>query len=150
MKVLLDTNILLDVLEKRIPYFSDSYQVFMKAAGNEIEAIIGAGSITDIYYVLKRNSKNAQQALGLTINMMQIVTPVDTKAIDVQEATKMGFSDFEDAVVTATAIRESVDYIITRNAGDFSASPIPAIQPSDFLAMFTDKEKEADSNELAN
>ena len=81
MKVLLDTNILLDVLEKRMPYFSDSYQVFMKAASNEIEAIIGAGSITDIYYLLKRNSKDSQQALGLIINMIQIVTPVDTKAI---------------------------------------------------------------------
>ena len=137
MKVLLDANILLDVLEKRIPHFSDSYQIFMKAASKEIEAIIGAGSITDIYYVLKRNCKDAQQALELIINMIQIVTPVDTKSIDIQEATEMGFSDFEDAVVTATAIRENVDYLITRNAADFSASPIPVMQPSDFLAMFS-------------
>ena len=88
MKVLLDTNILLDVLEKRMPHFSDSYKTFMKAARNEIEAIIGAGSITDIYYILKRNCKDAQRALGLIINMIQIVSPVDTKAIDIQEAIK--------------------------------------------------------------
>ena len=46
MKVLFDTNILLDVVEKREPHFSDSYQVFMKSARGEIEAIIGASSIT--------------------------------------------------------------------------------------------------------
>ena len=137
MTVLLDTNILLDVLEKRIPHFSDSYQVFMKAASKEIEAIIGASSVTDIYYVLKRNCKDAQQALELIINMIKIVTPVDTKSIDIQEATKMGFSDFEDAVITATAIRENADYIITRNIDDFSASPIAVIQPSDFAVLFS-------------
>jgi predicted nucleic acid-binding protein len=52
MRVLLDTNILLDVVEKREPYFSDSFQVFMKSAKKEIEAIIGASSVTDIYYIV--------------------------------------------------------------------------------------------------
>ena len=61
---------------------------------------------------------------------------LDTKAVDIQEAAKMGFSDFEDAVVTATAAREKVEYIITRNTKDFSDSPIPTIQPEDFLINF--------------
>ena len=137
MKVLLDTNILLDVVEKREPHFNNSYQVFMKSAQKEIEAIIGAGSITDIYYILKKNCKDSQQALALIIDILKIITPVDTKAIDIQEATRMGLSDFEDAVVTATAARERVDYIITRNTNDFSASPIPAMQPEDFLALIS-------------
>ena len=137
MKVLLDTNILLDVVEKREPHFSDSYQVFMKSAKREIEAIIGAGSITDVYYVLKKNCKDAQQAFTLIIDMMKIITPVDTKAVDIQEAVKMGFSDFEDAVVAATAAREKVNYFITRNTGDFLNSPITAIRPEDFLAVIS-------------
>ena len=55
MKVLFDTNFLLDVIEKREPYFSDSYQIFIKSARKEIDAIIGAGSITDIYYIMNKN-----------------------------------------------------------------------------------------------
>ena len=140
MKVLFDTNVLLDVVEKRAPHFSDSYQVFMKGARKEIEAIIGAGSITDIYYIIKKNCKDAQQALSSIVDMIKVVTPVDTKAEDIQEAIKMGFSDFEDAVVTATAAREKVDYILTRNTGDFIKSPVTAMQPSDFLVLLSDSE----------
>ena len=55
MKVFLDTNILLDIVEKREPHFSDSYQIFLKSAERKIDAIVGASSITDIYYVTRRN-----------------------------------------------------------------------------------------------
>ncbi|MDR0290499.1 MAG: PIN domain-containing protein [Treponema sp.] len=133
MKVLLDTNILLDVVEKREPHFSASFQVFMKSAKKEIEAIIGASSITDIYYITRRNCKNAEQAMGSIIDMLKIVTPVDTKATDIQEAIKLNFYDFEDGVVAATAARENADYLITRNTNDFTKSPVPAISPADFL-----------------
>jgi predicted nucleic acid-binding protein len=133
MKVLLDTNVLLDVVEKREPFFSDSFEVFMKSARREIEAVIGAGSVTDIYYITRRNCKNAGQALGYIIDMLKVVTPVDTKAADLQEAIRLNFADFEDAVVAATAARENVDFIVTRNSGDFTKSPVPAISPADFL-----------------
>ena len=133
MKVLLDTNILLDIVEKREPYFSDSYQVFMKSAKKEIEAIIGASSITDIYYVTRRNCKDTNQAIGYIIDLLKVATPVDTKAADIEEAIRLNFPDFEDAVVAATAARENADFIITRNTGDFAKSPVPAVTPTDFL-----------------
>jgi predicted nucleic acid-binding protein len=133
MKVLLDTNILLDIVEKREPYFSDSYQVFMKSATREIEAIIGASSVTDIYYVARRNSNDPKQALSYIIDLLNVVNAVDTKAVDVQNAIKLNFSDFEDAVVTATAMRENALYIITRNVSDYKNSPIASITPTNFL-----------------
>jgi predicted nucleic acid-binding protein len=105
----------------------------MQNAQRKIEAIIGASSVTDIYYITRRNCKNAGQALGYIINMLKIVTPVDTKAVDIQEAIRLNFTDFEDAVVAATAARENADYLITRNVSDFSQSPVPAISPTDFL-----------------
>jgi hypothetical protein len=51
-------------------------------------------------------------------------------------AANMGFSDFEDAVTASTAIREYADYIITRNAKDFTNSPVPVINPIDFLNKY--------------
>jgi predicted nucleic acid-binding protein len=133
MKVLLDTNILIDVIQKREPFFSDSYDVFMKSAKREIEAIIGASSITDIYYLTRKNCKDPEQALGYIIDMLKIVSPVDTKVADIYEAIRLNFIDFEDAVIVATAMRENVDYVITRNAGDFSKSSVPVIHPAEFL-----------------
>ena len=137
MKILLDTNVLLDVVEKREAYFLDSYEVFLKSARKEIEAIIGAGSVTDIYYIVNKNCKNAEYALKAIIDMLKIVSAVDTKASDINEAIKLGFPDFEDAVVAATALRENADYIITRNTVDYKKSPVPAISPKEFLKLET-------------
>ena len=133
MKILLDTNIILDIIEKREPYFSASYQVFMKSAAREFEAIIGAGSITDIYYITRKNCKDSGKALSYIIDMLKVVSSVDTKAVDIQEAIRLNFTDFEDAVVAATASREGASYIITRNTNDYNKSPVPAITPADFL-----------------
>jgi len=60
MKIMLDTNVILDVVEKREPFFYDSYQVFMKSAAREFEAIIGANSVTDIYYITRKNCKDSK------------------------------------------------------------------------------------------
>ena len=138
MKVFLDTNILLDIVEKREPHFADSYQIFMKSAQRKIEAIIGASSITDIYYITRKNCKNAEQAIGFIIDMLKVVTAVDTKAADIQEAIRLNFSDFEDAVAAATAARENADYLITRNTGDYKKSPITVISPADFLKKYSE------------
>ena len=133
MKVFLDTNVLLDIVEKREPYFSDSFKVFMKSANKEIEAIIGASSITDIFYITRKNCKDANQALGYIIDLLKVVIAVDTKAVDIQEAIKLNFIDFEDAVVASTAAREKADYIITRNTDDYGKSLVLAISPADFI-----------------
>ncbi|GHU13982.1 DNA-binding protein [Spirochaetia bacterium] len=135
MKVLLDTNVLLDIVERREPYFSDSYQVFLKSAAGKIESIVGAGSVTDIYYVNRKNCKNTEQALNSIVDLLTVVDLVDTKASDIQDALCLGFSDFEDAVIAATASRENADYIITRNGDDFIKSVIPAISPAEFLKI---------------
>ena len=140
MKVLLDTNVLIDIVEKREPFFTDSYQVFMKSATKEIDAIIGASSVTDIYYITKKNCKDAKQALSYIIDLLNVVNAVDTKVIDIQNAIKLNMSDFEDAVVTATAIRENAQYIITRNTDDYKNVSISAISPTDFLKKHFSKE----------
>jgi predicted nucleic acid-binding protein len=137
MRIILDTNVILDIVEKREPYFSDSYKIFLKSAAREFEAIIGASSVTDIYYITRRNCKDSKQALSFIIDMLKVVTFVDTKAIDIQEAIRLNFTDFEDAVIAATAAREGANYIITRNAGDFEKSPVPAMTPVDFLKMYS-------------
>jgi predicted nucleic acid-binding protein len=96
----------------------------MKSARREIEAIVSASSITDVYYITRKNCKNAKQALGYIIDMLKVITLVDTKAADIQEAIVSNFSDFEDGVIAATAFREKTDFIVTRNAEDYIKSPV--------------------------
>jgi predicted nucleic acid-binding protein len=135
MRVLFDTNVILDIVEKREPFYRDSYSVFLLAAKKLIDGIVGAGSITDIYYVTRKSCSDSEQALNSIVDFLEVIVPVDTKADDIRAAIGLGFSDFEDAVICATAMRENAEYIITRNIDDFSSSPIKAVTPEQFLQL---------------
>jgi predicted nucleic acid-binding protein len=138
MKVLFDTNVILDYLVQREPFYRDSREVIFLSAEKKLDGIIGAGSIADIYYICKKEYQNTEKPLNLILDLLKLVTLVDTKAHDVNNALAFNMSDFEDAIIAATALRETAEYIITRNVKDFGQSPIQAVTPSDFLrkAMF--------------
>jgi len=136
MKVFYDTNVILDFLGQREPYYNNSRAVILLSAEEKLNGITGAGAVTDIYYIIKRNIKNEKQTLKSVTDLLNILTLVDTKAQDIQTALSLNMADFEDAVAAATALREKVDYIITRNLKDFAKSPVPAIAPADFLKKF--------------
>jgi predicted nucleic acid-binding protein len=135
MKVLFDTNVIIDVLAHRYPFYNDSRKAFEAALSQHVTGIVGAGSITDVYYIIKKNYAGSQQAQQSIADLVEILLPVDTKAEDIQTAIKLAFSDFEDAVICATAIREKANYILTRNIEDFANSPVNAVAPADFLKL---------------
>jgi predicted nucleic acid-binding protein len=131
MRVFFDTNVIVDVIERREPFFNHSSAVFLMAVNGQIEGLIGAGSITDLYYITRRSLKDGILALNSIIDILKSLTLVDTTAQSIWEAMDLNFADFEDAVVTVSAQREQAAYIITRNAKDFGTSPIPAISPNE-------------------
>ncbi|MDR0822849.1 MAG: PIN domain-containing protein [Endomicrobium sp.] len=133
MKVLFDTNVVIDVAAKREEFFQASHDVFLLATQGSIDGIISAGSITDIYYIVRRSLQNTSLVLEMINKILQSLVLVDTKAQDIKQAIKLPMADFEDAVVASVAQRERASFIITRNINDFSQSPIPAITPFDFL-----------------
>jgi predicted nucleic acid-binding protein len=135
MKVLFDTNVILDYLMQREPFYRDSREVILLSAENKLDGIIGAGSIADIYYICRKEYQSTEKSLNLIIDLLKLVTLVDTKAYDISNALTYNMPDFEDAIIAAAALREKADYIITRNAKDYSKSPVPAITPDEFLAM---------------
>jgi len=135
MKVLFDTNIVIDILKRREPYYENSNKVFMLLVNEKVEGIIGTSAITDIYYLVRKQYADTKTAVDIIFNVLEIIKPVDTLISDIFFAAELGFNDFEDAVITAIAMREKTDYIITRDTKDFSKSPVPAITPETFLAM---------------
>jgi predicted nucleic acid-binding protein len=135
MKVLIDTNVIIDILDHREPFFEDSYRVIQLGLQEKIETFMSAGSVTDVYYVISRSIRDANKVKEKIIALTALVGICDTTAHDINNSLSMNISDFEDAVIASIAKREKADYIITRNEDDFINSPIPAISPSLFLSQ---------------
>ena len=130
MKVLVDTNIILDVLCRRPGFYEDSVKVLKLCEVKQIEGAVSALSIPNIIYIMRKelDAKKTKEVLN---KLSLIFTIVDLKADDLKRAAKMSFKDYEDAVQSACASRIRANYIITRNIKDFTESRIPAIKPAE-------------------
>ena len=133
MRILIDTNVILDILQKREPFFADSYRVLREVIESDTECLISASSATDIFYMLRKSLGSAQAAKDQLEQLAQLVTFADVQGMDIHTALMRAMPDFEDAVVDAVAERSGASYIVTRNIKDFADSAVPAILPADFL-----------------
>ena len=139
MLVLFDTNIIIDVLEKRLPFYDASKKVLESCVSGNVTGYIALHSISNIFYVLRRRYSAADRR-KLLLNIMDLLKVADASHENVRNALmREDFADFEDCLQDECAKQVHADYIITRNTGDFSASNIPAITPSDFLKKHSAK-----------
>ncbi len=133
MNLLIDTNVILDILGKREPFFRDSYAALQKAVKEETECLVSVSAVTDIFYILRKSLHSAERAKEQIEQLSQLVIFADVQGMDIQTALMRKMPDFEDAVADAVAERNGSSYILTRNVKDFSGAIIPAITPTDFL-----------------
>ncbi len=98
MRVLIDTNVILDILQKREPFFTDSYRALRRALENDAECLISASAATDIFYVLRKSLGSAQQAKEHVDQLAQVVSFADVQGMDIHTALMRAMPDFEDAV----------------------------------------------------
>ncbi len=133
MKLLIDTNVVVDILLKQEPFFQSSYRMMKYAIQKEIPCILSATAVTDVYYLLRRGLPDKTAARTFLHHLLQLVDVVDVLAQDIHSAIEFEITDFEDAVIAAVAARNKADYIITRNDRDFALSTVPAIAPAAFL-----------------
>lgn len=132
MKVLIDTNIILDVLCKRPAFYEDSAKIFKLCEVKKISGVISALSIPNIMYIL-RKELDADKTREVLDSLMLIFSVADLKADDLKKAADMRFKDYEDAIQSACATRIKANYIVTRNMKDFSESKVTAIKPAELL-----------------
>jgi len=138
MKIVVDTNIILDFFLSREPYVSDARKLFSLICQEKADAYITANSITDVYYVTskKLNETAAREAIKHLLKMIDVIS-VDGE--DCTEALSLPIGDFEDALVVVCADKKSIDYIIT-NDKEFlqsATADIAVISLSDFHALNT-------------
>jgi predicted nucleic acid-binding protein len=130
IKSYIDTNIILDFLLQRKPFYEAAKAIVAKARDDKYEAIVGTYAITDIHYWLTKETKESRKSLIMIFNLLEMISLCNTTIEDMRSAYNSIMPDFEDAVAAAIAQREKADYIITRNSGDFVNSPVPAITPA--------------------
>ncbi|WP_418790853.1 PIN domain-containing protein [Phosphitispora sp. TUW77] len=135
MRILFDTNIILDILLKREPFFEASYDALKQAAANNTECLVSAAAVTDIFYLLRKGLGDTDKAKEYLERLMQLIIIADVLALDIQTALSDSIPNFEDAVVHAVAARNKVDYILTRNTKDFKDAAVPVITPQNFLKL---------------
>jgi predicted nucleic acid-binding protein len=131
MRVLIDTNVVLDFLQERQPFVNDAARLFARIDAGEIEGFIAATTITNIYYIVRRAAgmESAQNAIAQVLSDLNIC-PVDRDVLE--QAIKLNFRDFEDAVQYACGVVHSVDVIVTRDVSGFISGEIPVVLPKDF------------------
>ncbi len=132
MKVLIDTNVVLDVLCKREGFYEDSARIMKYCEVNKITGVISVLTIPNLVYIM-RKELDAQKTRGVIEKLQLVFTVADLKADDIKKALSMDFKDFEDALQSACASRIKADYIITRNIRDFANSKVTAIKPTELL-----------------
>lgn len=132
MKVLIDTNILLDVLCNRSEFAEASAKVFKLCEVKKIDGYISALSIPNIVYIM-RKELDTEKTKDILEKLSLIFTITDLKADDIKKAAYMNFNDYEDALQSACASRIKANFIITRNIKDFTNSRVTAITPSELI-----------------
>lgn len=134
MRVLLDTNVLLDVLLDREPWARHSSSILSMADRGEIQGLACTTSFTTIFYLLHKQLGRAaaRSAVSDLLNMLE-VAPVGRSVLE--GAAKSGIRDFEDAVVVESALAVRADCIVTRDAKDFAKSRVVVHTPKSFLGL---------------
>ena len=133
MKILIDTCVIIDALQARKPFNEDAEKVILAVAQNKCEGYITAKSVTDIYYLIHRCTHSDSETRNIISKVLMIINILDTTGIDIKKAMLSEMSDYEDAVMVETALRENVDLIVTRNIKDFVKSKVKVKTPTEFI-----------------
>lgn len=134
MRVLFDTNVLLDVLLDREPHVGVATKLVALVDNARIEGLICATAVTTLYYVGAKDlgRKTAREHVRTLLSLFNVAS-VDGDVLQ-RALEDSGFADFEDAVVHEAAHAAGAGAIVTRNTGDFAKATIPVFDPHELLA----------------
>lgn len=137
MRLMIDTNIFLDVLAEREPFFKDSKAVLDLCENKRVQGFLSASSATDIFYLVRRQLHSvdlAYKALGSVLDIAKVLTVTNE---DVLNAYLQRASDFEDCLLATCAKANQCDAIVTRNKKDFLSFGITLLSPEELLNIYS-------------
>jgi len=134
-RVLIDTNVILDIGLKRQPFFDSSSELFYLIDQNKISGFVTATTITDIYYITKKETSN-EIAISFISGLLDIVDIVGVDKAVIIRALQSGMKDFEDAVQVSSAEYNEIRILVTRNKADFISCGLEIFTPDEFIKTF--------------
>lgn len=131
-KLLVDTNIVIDLLSKREEFFQEAQELFTLADNNEVELFVSALTFANLHYLLAKYQKlDEARKILIKFKVLVNVSPLDDKIVEL--ALVSDFRDFEDAIQYYTALENKIDIIIARNKKDFKNSKLPVMTAREYL-----------------
>ena len=134
-KFLIDVNVVLDVAIERTPYHESSKKILILIETRKASGYLSSASFPIIYYLIRKHQKSGP-AQSYIKDLMRLFSIVEMDRQVLERALEIAADDFEDAIQMASAEKVRADYIITRNAVDYSKSSITALAPAEYLATF--------------
>jgi predicted nucleic acid-binding protein len=132
MRVLLDTNVVLDAILQRPPWHKEADAILDAAALGQVSCAATTLSLATVFYVARRSVGTALARAAVRKSLAAYaILPVDKQTF--LDADAMTGNDFEDNIVIAAAVAAGLDGIVTRNVADFTLSPIPVWEPAELL-----------------
>ena len=131
-RVLLDTNVILDVLLEREPFVGDAAAIWQAVQDQVIQGYVTATTLTNIYYIADKlkGPTVARVAISEILSVMRVCAVNDEI---LRSALALSVADYEDAVQVACALATDLEVIVTRDPAGFASSPVPSIALSDFV-----------------
>ncbi len=132
MRVLLDTNVILDLLLEREPWRAEAMAIAEASADGRIQPHVSASSITDVFYISRRlvGVAKARRVVRACLDTLQVIS-VTRDLLDAADR-RVG-NDYEDNLQVECAIAARLDAIVTRDPKGFEGSPIPVMTPAELI-----------------
>ena len=132
MKILFDTNVVLDLLLNRTPFVDHAQILFEKVESGKIEGYIGATTVTTLDYLLTK-ALPKKEAIRVIKKLLKLFEIAPVNRLILEDALEISFSDFEDAVLHASAIHCGLQAIVTRDHKGFSKATLAIYSPAELL-----------------
>lgn len=133
MKILVDTNVILDVLLKREPFYHDGAKVLNLSSKGNVDLFVSASAVTDIYYIANQTIKNRSEIKNLLSRLLKVVSIASVSEDMIKRALELPWKDFEDSVQYSVALLQEMEGIVTRNPNDYKEAEIDIWMPEELL-----------------
>lgn len=133
MRILIDTNIVLDVMLKREPFYRMSLEILRLAKKDDVKEYISASTVTDIYYLAYRQLRDKGIVKKLMKELLTVVSVASVSGQEIENAISLEWNDFEDSVQYSVAYLQEMDGIVTRNPNDYREAKIKVWKPEELL-----------------
>lgn len=139
MKLLIDTNVVLDVLLRREPFSKTAAEVLNLTQRDDVREYVSASAITDIYYIANKQMKDRDAVRDLLKRLLMVVSVVAVSEREIQNALNLAWGDFEDSVQYSVALLNEMDGIVTRNPSDYQEATMRIWLPEQALELFANE-----------